>query len=247
MDSPAHDRGHDRPATRARVAFYGRVARDEQPPLCLQRQSHAARAALGTMTPVVLCYADVGPYHGVGTGGRSVAGCWLGDDQVAGGMEQLLARAARAEHDFEVVAYSSIDRLSLRHLDAVRIEAQLAEHTVRVVTADEPAIGVPSSLGDVPDAHTMHKRDVAAMGLGTGHRRVHTALQHSTTNHRRSAVLIRGSQGQRGGEAVAPRPGHRAEWGLLGDAHCLLGVDRGVLDHRIPHYSQARLRKEGRQ
>ncbi len=93
MDSPAHDRGHDRPATRARVAFYGRVARDEQPPLSLQRQSHAVRAAL------------------------------------------------------------------------------------------EPAIGVPSSLGDVPDAHTTHKRDVAAMGPGTGHRRVHTAAQHSTTNH----------------------------------------------------------------
>jgi hypothetical protein len=151
------------------------------------------------MTPVVLCYADVGPYHGVGTGGRSVAGCWLGDDQVAGGMDQLVARAASAEHDFEVVACSSIDRLSLRHLDAVRIEADLAEHTVRVVAAHEPAIGVPSSLGDVPDAHTMQKRDVAAMGLGTGHRRVHTAAQHSTTNH---SGQLSSSEGRRDTAAV---------------------------------------------
>ena len=143
------------------------------------------------MTPIVWCYADVGPYHAGGTGGRSVAGRWLGDDQVAGGMDQLLARAARTDHDFEVVACSSIDRLSLRHLDAVRIEAHLAEHTVRVAAADEPAIGVPSSLGDVPDAHTMQKRDVAAMGLGTGHRRVHTALQHSTTNYRGSGTMRR--------------------------------------------------------
>ena len=72
---------------------------------------------------------------------------------------------------------------------------------------------------------------------------------HITTilKARWSAVLIRGPQGQRGGEAVTPRPGHRAGWGLLGDAHCLLGVHRGVLDHRISHGSQARLRKEGRQ
>jgi DNA invertase Pin-like site-specific DNA recombinase len=141
-----------------RVAFYGRVARDEQPLLSLQRQLHAVRAALATTTPVLRCYADVGPYHAVGTGGRSVAGCWLGDDQVAGGMDQLLARAASAEHGFEVVACSSIDRLSLRRLDAVAIDADLAEHTVRVVAADEPAIGVLSSLGDVPHGHTMQTR-----------------------------------------------------------------------------------------
>lgn len=158
MDSPAHDRSHDGPGTRARVASYGRVARDEQPLLSLQRQLHAVRAALATTTPVVRCYADVGLYHAVGTGGRSVADCWLGDHQVAGGMEQLLARAARAEHDFEVVTCSSIDRLSLRHLDAGRIEADLAEHTVRVVAANEPAIGVLSPHGEVPDAHTMKTR-----------------------------------------------------------------------------------------
>jgi hypothetical protein len=77
MDSPAHDRGHDRPATRARVAFYGRVARDEQPPLSLQRQSHAVRAALGTMTPVVLCYADVGPTtESAPVAGPSLAAGW---------------------------------------------------------------------------------------------------------------------------------------------------------------------------
>src|SRR5947209_3125330 len=108
MDSSGHDRSHDGPGTRARVAFCGRVARDEQRLLSLQRQLRAVRAALATTTPSLRCYADVGPYHAVGTGGRSVAGCWWGDDQVAGGVDQLLARAASAEHDFEVVAYSSI-------------------------------------------------------------------------------------------------------------------------------------------
>lgn len=57
-----------------------------------------------------------------------------------------------------MVACSSIDRLSLRHLDAVRIETKLAEHTVRIVTADEPAIGMLSTLGDVPATHTMTTR-----------------------------------------------------------------------------------------
>jgi hypothetical protein len=50
------------------------------------------------------------------------------------------------------------DRLSLRHLDTVAIEADLAEPTVRMVAADEPAIGVLSTLGDVPNAHTMTTR-----------------------------------------------------------------------------------------
>lgn len=155
MNSPIHDRCHDGPLTRTRVVFYGRVARDEQPLLSLQRQVRAVRAALGTMAPIVRCYADVGPHTGLGTGGRSVTGCVMGDEQIAGGIDQLLARAASAERDFEVVACSSIDRISQRYLDGARIEATLAEHTVRLVAADEPTSHVLSALADVPDARAM--------------------------------------------------------------------------------------------
>jgi site-specific DNA recombinase len=158
MNSSTHDRCHDAPLTRARVVFYGRVARDEQPLLSLQRQVRTVRAVLGTMAPIVRCYADVGPHTGLGTGGRSVAGCLVGDEQVAGGIDQLLARAASAERDFEVVVCSSIDRISKRPLDGVRIEAALAEHAVRLVAADEPTSHVLSALADVPDARAMTTR-----------------------------------------------------------------------------------------
>ncbi|MEC3974970.1 hypothetical protein [Amycolatopsis sp. H20-H5] len=99
MNSSTHHRCHDGPRTRARVVFYGRVARDEQPLLSLQRQVRAVRAALGTMAPIVRCYADAGPHTGLGTGGRSVTGCSVGDKRVAGGIDQLLARAASAGAD----------------------------------------------------------------------------------------------------------------------------------------------------
>src|SRR5436305_6114058 len=158
MNSQNHDRCHDRPLPPVRVAFYGRVARDNQPLLSLQRQVRAVRAVLATMAPIVRCYADVGPYHGLGTGGRSVAGGWLGDDQIEGGIDQLLARAASAERDFDIVACSSIDRISLRHLDRADIEAALAEHTVRVIAADQPTSHLLSALADVPNAHAMRTR-----------------------------------------------------------------------------------------
>jgi hypothetical protein len=146
MDSVSQTGRHDgAPPAQVRVAFYGRVGRDDDPLLSLQRQLHAVQAVFAALSPVVRCYADVGPRCGVG--GGSAVGLRLGDFRVEGGIDQLLARAASTVRDFEVLACSTIDRLSPRYLDGVRIEADLAEHGVQVVaTADTPAIAVPAAL-----------------------------------------------------------------------------------------------------
>lgn len=59
MDSPSRDHRHDEQATRVRVAFYGRVTRDEQTLLYRRRQLRTVRAALAATPPIIRCYADV--------------------------------------------------------------------------------------------------------------------------------------------------------------------------------------------
>jgi DNA invertase Pin-like site-specific DNA recombinase len=138
-----------------RVAFYGRVARDENPQHALQQQLRAVRAALPSEVPIVGRFVDVGPWNGLSGSTYASSIASLCGRPVDGGVTDLLDRTMRPDRHFDVVACSDADRLSRRLVDRVRIEDDLAAYGVRVVTAVDPAIATLPPL-DTPD--TTQKR-----------------------------------------------------------------------------------------
>ncbi|WP_189060255.1 recombinase family protein [Longimycelium tulufanense] len=128
------------------MAFYGRVACADDPHTAIQRQLRVVAAALPAGATIAGCFADVGPWNGLRGSTRSTAMWHLDGRPVDGGLIDLLDRACRPDRLFDVVACSDVDRLSRRLADRVRIEENLAEHGVRVVTLDDPVIATPARL-----------------------------------------------------------------------------------------------------
>ncbi|MGH3794481.1 MAG: recombinase family protein [Pseudonocardiaceae bacterium] len=135
---------------RLRVAFYGRVARDDQPAAAIARQLHVVLAALPTDALLVGCYADVGPGSGLGARGRSTTGWNLDGHPVRGGVDHLLAHAASPERDVDVVACADLNRLARRTLDSVRINSELAACGVCVLTPHDPVSASPPITRHLP-------------------------------------------------------------------------------------------------
>lgn len=119
-----------------RVAFYGRVVCAERPEQDVRWQLWAVRSTLGMRGFIVKCFADIGPWSGLGAEGRTTTGWCLDGHFVEGGIDQLLDRAAGPHRDFDVIACVDRIRLSRRPRESAMIEDTLAHHGLRVITPD---------------------------------------------------------------------------------------------------------------
>jgi hypothetical protein len=127
------------PAGRIHAAFYGRVVRDVDPEVSIQRQLAAAAIALADI-PITGFFADVAPWSGL-HGSTHPTDTWrLNGHPVDGGVLDLLDRARRPEPRLDLVVCADLERLSRRLVDRVRIEGLLADCGVRIVTPADPYI-----------------------------------------------------------------------------------------------------------
>ncbi len=129
-------------ANAPRYAWYGRVStEDEQDPtLSFPRQlNNAERQVNESGGRIVAHYYDIesgtGTYALRGSGGLAGFEIAIPRD---GGLQDLLADAARRPARFERVIVESISRLSRNSSVAFRVEDELAQAGVRLCAADEP-------------------------------------------------------------------------------------------------------------
>ena len=119
---------------RARVAFYGRVARGDKSQVMVKHQLAVVKQILPASHGIVGFFADVAPWDGLSGSICSVA-CWrLDGERVNGGLVDLLDRACAPEPEFDVVACVDRDRLSVRLADRARIEDTLACRGIQILT-----------------------------------------------------------------------------------------------------------------
>lgn len=118
-----------------RVAFYGRVARnDDNSQVMVKHQLAVAKTIFPDGHAITGYFADVAPWNGLNGSNRSTALWRLDGQRVAGGLIEMLDRARSPEPEFDAVACADRDRLSLRLADLVRIEGILSRCGIQVLT-----------------------------------------------------------------------------------------------------------------
>lgn len=119
-----------------RVAFYGWIARADDPHTAVQRHLWVVTVVLFIQAPIVGYFVDVGPWNGLRGSIYSTGAWYLDGFLVDGGLVGLLDRTCRADR------HADVDRLSRRLGGGVRIENGLAEHGVGVLTPEDPMIAM---------------------------------------------------------------------------------------------------------
>lgn len=127
-----------------RFAWCGRVSTKEQqdPTLSLPRQLHVARSALPPGSAIVANFYDVES----GRQDLELRGLNSVHEQFDipiprdGGIQDLLAEAARSDRRFDAVICESIDRIARRTYYGTKIEHILEKEGVVLFAADEPIL-----------------------------------------------------------------------------------------------------------
>jgi site-specific DNA recombinase len=127
-----------------RVAVAARTSTEDQqdPTLSIPRQVHNCRAALPD-NAAITCY-----FYDIESGRKDLAsrGKGRGHERFSipvprdGGLQDLLAEAARPDRRFDAVICESIDRIARRTYIATLIENQLEQAGVLLLAADEPIV-----------------------------------------------------------------------------------------------------------
>ncbi len=126
------------------VAFAGRTSTEDQqdPTLSIPRQLGACRSGLPPQAIIVAHFYDIES----GRKDLSARGLGRGHERFAipvprdGGIQELLAEAARPDRRFNAVICESIDRIARRTYIATQVENQLEQLGVLLLCADEPII-----------------------------------------------------------------------------------------------------------
>ena len=147
---------------RVPVAFYGRVARDDNPQIRVKHQLVVAKSILPDGHIIAGYFADVAPWNGLNGSIRSTARWRLDGQRVAGGLIDMLDRVRSPEPEFVAIACADRDRLSVRLADLDRIEEILGRCGVQLLTPTD--MWVLST--DTAEARLI--RGVAWEATGTG-------------------------------------------------------------------------------
>jgi site-specific DNA recombinase len=126
------------------VAFAGRTSTEDQqdPTLSIPRQLSACRSALPGQAIIVAHFYDVES----GRMDLSARGQGRGHERFSipvprdGGLQDLLAEAARPDRRFNAVICESIERIARRTYITTQIENQLEQLGVHLLCSDEPII-----------------------------------------------------------------------------------------------------------
>lgn len=139
------------------VAWYGRVATDDEADLMLTRQLRVAQPALPPEYTIVASFYDV--CSGLLT--PQERGRCVGDGGVQlplprdGGLVDLLAEAQRPDRRFVAVVCESIERIARITYLSTKIEYELEQAGVALLAADEginpPGKLSPDNASDVAD------------------------------------------------------------------------------------------------
>ncbi len=127
-----------------RFAWWGRVSTEDQqdPTLSLPRQLRNSRAVLPTGAVIVAHFYDVES----GRRDLELRGRGSAHERFQipihrdGGIQELLAEAARTERRFDAVICESIERIARRTYYGTKIEHDLERNGVALFAADEPIL-----------------------------------------------------------------------------------------------------------
>lgn len=134
--------GRHRPPGPLRLAFLGRTSTEDQqdPTLSIPRQLNSCRGVLPSQAAIVVHFYDIES----GRKDLAARGRGRGHERFAipvpreGGIQDLLAEAARPDRRFDAVICESIERIARRTYIGTQIENQLEELGVPLLASDEP-------------------------------------------------------------------------------------------------------------